>query len=116
MRGQIATARIESGPPGHWPAHRPDSPAGVSHPANNFSFPETARHSGPEIPNLDGPEISHFQHFISCARSRNREDPICDVEQGHWSTSLCHLANISYRDGRKIEFDPEAGSRAGRFF
>jgi hypothetical protein len=34
------------------------------------------------------------------------EDQYCDIEQGHLSTTLCHLANISFRTGRKLVFDP----------
>ena len=28
----------------------------------------------------------------------------CDIHEGHLSTSLCHLANISYRLGRSLKF------------
>jgi hypothetical protein len=42
-----------------------------------------------------------------CAhRSRKREDLNADIEEGHLSSALMHLANISYRVGRSIEFDP----------
>ena len=95
------------------PRDRPDSPSGVSYRANNLSFPSIAYHDGPEIPNVDEREISHFQNFIDCVRSRKREDLYCEVEQGHLSTSLCHLANISYRVGRKLEFDPVTETIAG---
>ena len=37
---------------------------------------------------------------------KTREDPICDVEIGHRSVSVCHLANIAIRLGRKIQWDP----------
>ncbi len=95
------------------PRNRPDSPSGVSYRANNLSFPEIAYHPGPEIPDLDEPEIGHFQNFIDCVRSRKREDLRCEIEEGHLSTSLCHLANISYKAGRKLEFDPESETFAG---
>jgi hypothetical protein len=37
---------------------------------------------------------------------RTRKLPNADVEQGHYSTMLCHLANISYRvGGKKLAFD-----------
>jgi len=32
----------------------------------------------------------------------------CDVEEGHLSAALVHMANISYRTGRKLHFDPQA--------
>jgi hypothetical protein len=28
-----------------------------------------------------------------------------DIQEGHLSTSLCHLANISYRAGRSLKFN-----------
>jgi hypothetical protein len=29
----------------------------------------------------------------------------CSILEGHLSTSLCHLANISYRLGRSLKFN-----------
>ena len=95
------------------PRDRPDSPAGVSYRANNLSFPEIAYRPGPEIPDLGQPVAGHFQNFIDCVRSRKREDLHCEIEQGHLSTSLCHLANISYRVGRKLDFDPDTETFPG---
>ncbi|MCC6389029.1 MAG: Gfo/Idh/MocA family oxidoreductase [Bryobacterales bacterium] len=45
----------------------------------------------------------HQQKFIECLRNRTR--PPCDVVDGHLSTTALHLANISYRTGRKIYWD-----------
>ena len=39
-------------------------------------------------------------------RSRKREDQLAEVEEGAISTMLIHLANISYRTGRTLYFDP----------
>jgi hypothetical protein len=37
---------------------------------------------------------------------RSRQRPNADIEEGHISAALCHMANISYRVGdRKLEFD-----------
>jgi hypothetical protein len=52
------------------------------------------------------PEVSHFQNFIDCVRSRKREELHCEILEGHMSTALCHLANIAFRTGRKLTFDP----------
>ena len=95
------------------PRDRPVSPSGVSYRTNNLSFPAISYEPGPAIPDTDGPEVSHFQNFIDCVRSRKRADLRCDVEQGHLSTALCHLANISFRVGRKLEFDPESETFPG---
>lgn len=47
----------------------------------------------------------HIENFIQCIR--DRKHPAADVEQGHLSTSLCHLANASFRAGnQKLIFDP----------
>jgi predicted dehydrogenase len=48
----------------------------------------------------------HQDNFIQCVCSRER--PNADVEQGHYSALLCHMANISYLTGnRKLAFDPK---------
>jgi hypothetical protein len=49
---------------------------------------------------------SNWENFIKAVRSRKREDLNADIEEGHFSSALMHLANISYRVGRSIEFDP----------
>lgn len=49
---------------------------------------------------------NHHLDFLSCVRTRAR--PICDVEIGHRSATVCHLGNIAIRLGRAIRWDPEA--------
>jgi predicted dehydrogenase len=49
---------------------------------------------------------NHQQNWLDCIRSR--EKPICDVEIGHRSVSICHLCNITIRTGRSLEWDPVA--------
>lgn len=48
----------------------------------------------------------HMVNFIDCVRTRTLDNLRAPIEDGHLSASLCHLANISYRVGRKLEFDP----------
>jgi len=48
----------------------------------------------------------HFVNFIDCVRSRKWQDLNAEIEEGHMSTTLCHLGNISYRTGRKLIFNP----------
>jgi len=50
----------------------------------------------------------HIQNFLKAVRSRNHKDLTCDIEEGHLSAALVHMANISYRTGRKLHFDPKA--------
>jgi predicted dehydrogenase len=49
----------------------------------------------------------HFANFIDCVRSRRQEDLHAPIEEGHISCTLIHLANVSYRLGRSLRFDPE---------
>ncbi len=48
---------------------------------------------------------NHQKNWLECLRSR--ELPICDVEIGHRSSSVCHLGNIAIRCGRKLRWNPE---------
>ncbi len=41
----------------------------------------------------------HQQNFIDAVRSRKRRDLTADIEEGHVSSALCHLGNISHRIG-----------------
>jgi predicted dehydrogenase len=49
---------------------------------------------------------NHIGNFLDCVRSR--EKPICDVEIGHRSATVCHLGNIVARLGRSVRWDPSA--------
>jgi hypothetical protein len=50
----------------------------------------------------------HAGNFIAAVRSRNRTTLTADVESGHQTSVLCHLANISMRVGRKLLYDSKA--------
>src|SRR5438128_6139051 len=55
---------------------------------------------GKPIVSFDGENYAdHFANFIKAVRSRNYQDLNADIEQGHLSSALCHLGNISYRLG-----------------
>jgi hypothetical protein len=45
----------------------------------------------------------HMQNWLDCIRSRNQ--PVADVEIGHRSISVCHLANIARAIGRPLRWD-----------
>ena len=53
----------------------------------------------------------HFENWLGCVKSRR--PPICDVEVGHRSATVCHLGNIAVRTGRKITWDPAAEQVVG---
>ncbi|CAN5365313.1 Gfo/Idh/MocA family oxidoreductase [soil metagenome] len=46
----------------------------------------------------------HHANWLDCIKSRKL--PICDVEIGHRSATVCHLGNIAVRTGRKLTWDP----------
>jgi predicted dehydrogenase len=48
----------------------------------------------------------HQRDWLACVRSRKR--PICDVEVGARSVTVCHLGNIAYWTRKKIKWDPKA--------
>jgi hypothetical protein len=44
----------------------------------------------------------HVQNFLAACKSRNYKDLHDEIANAYLSSSLCHLANISYRVGRKL--------------
>jgi predicted dehydrogenase len=48
----------------------------------------------------------HMQDWLDCVRTR--AIPAADVEIGHRSISVCHLANITRFVGRKLRWDPQS--------
>jgi predicted dehydrogenase len=47
---------------------------------------------------------NHLQDFLTCVRSRQK--PICDVEIGCRSVTVCHLGNLAYWNHRRLKWDP----------
>jgi hypothetical protein len=66
-------------------------------------------------PNGD-PTGLHMQNFLAAVKSRNYKDLHDEIGIAYLSASMCHLANISYRVGRRLTLaagpkfvnDPEA--------
>jgi predicted dehydrogenase len=46
----------------------------------------------------------HFGNFIQAVRSRKKQDLNADILEGHLSSALCHLGNISYLLGKEETF------------
>jgi predicted dehydrogenase len=82
--------------------------------------------------NNEGREVRRFKSkspgpqasFINAVRSRKIEDIRTDILEGHLSTCLCHMGNISYRVGREssneeikeiIRGDKDSLEALGRF-
>ncbi len=56
--------------------------------------------------------VNHMGNFFDCVQSRAQ--PICDVEVGHCSATMCHLGAIALRTGRKLRWDAIAEKFVGR--
>lgn len=48
----------------------------------------------------------HVANFLECLKTRN--EPNSPVEAGHKVITAAHLANLSYRTGRRVDWDPKA--------
>jgi predicted dehydrogenase len=71
---------------------------------------EDAKTEGPEDPRYESANRkpagrAHMRNFLECIASRER--PVADIEEGHLSTSLCELGNISQKLGRSLTWDAE---------
>jgi predicted dehydrogenase len=54
-----------------------------------------------------GGEANHYEDFIKAIRAGDQSLANGDIIEGHHSAALVHLANISYRLGRTLKFDPK---------
>jgi predicted dehydrogenase len=52
----------------------------------------------------------HFENFVKAVRSRKAEELHGDILEGHLSSALCHLGNISYRLGTEQPFSKKSGA------
>jgi predicted dehydrogenase len=68
--------------------------------------PPELREGAPD-PTLEGAgeDWPHLTNFFVCVR--NRKKPRADVEIGHRSTTVCLLADICRRVGRRVRWDPQ---------
>ncbi|ADV49742.1 oxidoreductase domain protein [Cellulophaga algicola DSM 14237] len=48
---------------------------------------------------------NHLQDWVNATKTRTQ--PICGVETGHRSATVCNIANIAYNLGRPLEWDPK---------
>src|SRR5438105_1711044 len=67
---------------------------------------------GKLVRTFEGRTESHFANFLNVVRSRKVSELHADILEGHQSTALCHIGNISYRLGHASspgEIEKEAG-------
>lgn len=62
-------------------------------------------YQGNELGKWSGGEYkAHFANFVKAIRSRDHKDLHLDIEDGHLSSALAHLGNVSYRLGKEVPF------------
>jgi len=49
---------------------------------------------------------NRWANFLDCVRSRKAQNLNAPIEEAHISCTLVHLANVAYRLGRTLHFDP----------
>jgi predicted dehydrogenase len=75
----------------------------------NYSSATAFDPDGKKIESFQGgTDAAHFQNFVKAINSGKHTDLNCDIEEGHLSAALCHLANASYRLGKPADFSVEA--------
>jgi len=52
----------------------------------------------------------HFANFLKAVHARDPKILAGNIEQGHLSSAYCHLGNIAYRLGRKLQINPSSES------
>jgi hypothetical protein len=52
-----------------------------------------------------GKDEYHFANFVQAVRSRQPKELNAEILEGHLSSALCHLGNISYRLGAPVSAD-----------
>jgi len=61
--------------------------------------------NGKQIRKFEGKKVNTETHFIKAVRSRKEEDVRTTILEGHLSTALCHMGNISYRVGHEVSVE-----------
>ena len=54
-------------------------------------------------------DIEHIDNFLAAIRNDKPLALNSEIAEGHKSTLLCHLGNISQRTGRTLDCDPSNG-------
>jgi len=89
--GRLGVANIWWGTGGYVVA--PSYASGV---AFDYDGRELAKWAG-------GGDQYHYDNFLAAARSRRHEDLNLDIEDGHLSSALAHLGNVSWALGTAVE-------------
>lgn len=79
---------------------------------NSFRFHDTQGKEIP-LPEMQVDTKGCWANFIRAIQSGKPEDNYAPVLEGHISSVHCHLANVAYRVGRSIAFDPKTETCPG---
>jgi len=64
---------------------------------------------GEVVKRFAGPD-EHYANFVKAVRSGKKEDLNADILEGHLSSALCHLGNVSYQLGTETPFVKETNA------
>lgn len=71
--------------------------------APNYTSGIAFDYDGKELGRWSGGEYqAHFANFLKAVRSRDHKDLHLDIEDGHLSSALAHLGNVSLRTGKVV--------------
>lgn len=75
-----------------------------------YTFLGRKREEGPSAAEPGSPisDTPHFHNWITAVRSHDRSQLSAEIEEGHKSSALCHLANVAYRVDRTVQFDNDS--------
>ncbi|MDD9936302.1 MAG: Gfo/Idh/MocA family oxidoreductase, partial [Myxococcales bacterium] len=58
---------------------------------------------GAKVMDFPGEQGESFDSFIAAVQSQDAEQVACSIEEGHLSSALCHLSNLSYQLGEDVD-------------
>ena len=68
--------------------------------------PEPALGKLDDVDRYSEDQLSHFHNFFDAIRAKQRDMLTAEINETYASTAITLLANISYRLGRELRFDP----------
>jgi predicted dehydrogenase len=71
-----------------------------------LDLPEKLKNVEPKANDVLLPKTkTHYDDFLDCMQTRNK--PLCDVEIGHRTATVCNIGNIAYELKRPLQWNPE---------
>jgi predicted dehydrogenase len=63
------------------------------------------KEGGDPITAPGGAEPDHMANFLACVKSR--QQPNANAVDGHYGAMACHIGNLAYKEGRRVEWRAE---------